>query len=246
MDQTRLPWRRPLPLVIDVDGGLLTDDPVRAGLRHCAVRRPLATLRALRESPGRADLALMDLLSSPGTSSPVVSVRAAVLDAIFIWQRFGVPAVLISGLPEKMLVPLRDALRLEAVLFGARKRRVLDGPGKAKLLQEAFGRSGFDLITGTGGGMPGLVLARRAMVAGLTERGRRRLVSYGISASALPEGPGTARRMLLRAGPGWAEHWDGPDRDDASKTADLRPGMRPPNRDASDAGNSRTGRAARS
>jgi hypothetical protein len=69
-----------------------------------------------------------------------------------------------------------------------------------------------------------------------------------VRAKALPRAPARALTVRLRAGPGWEPDWTDAraDQQDQGAAPGFTPGTRPPIRDDSDAGRSRTGRAGRS
>lgn len=234
----------PLPLVVDVDAGLLSQDPIWAGLKHCFLRRPLATTIMLQRHWRDPGTALRKLLVSPGMHLPRLALRPHVLDMIATAGKCGVRVTLISSLPESMLAHIRDNLGLTVTIKGAQQDQPFPAKARSQYIAARFGRRGFDIVSHARRGQPGVSMARRAILAGLTLSDRRRWINRGVNVYYLMEAPGLPTRVTLRADHGWKESWTHPD--DTDDRGLIRPGTHPPSQDVSDAPHSQTGKAARS
>lgn len=234
----------PLPLVVDVDKGLLARDPIPTGLWHCFRHRPLTTLLTLRRQWRDPGTALKQLLAMPGMRPPRLPLRSEVLDLITTAGKCGVRVTLISSLPETILAHMRDQLGLSAAIRGAQPNQPFRAKERSDYIAARFGRRGFDIVSAARRGQPGVSMARRAILAGLTLSEKRRWISRGVTVYYLTDAPGFSPRVTLRAGQGWGENWTQPD--DAETRKHVRPETHPPSQDVSDVPRSQTGRAARS
>ena len=163
------PYRlwQPLPLVVDLDGGLLARDPVRDvlgwGLRH----RPVAALAALWRHRRRPDLAARDLVLRYPAAQLSLRVNGAVLDLIAAHRRCGGGVTLVGAAPMEMVEGVARLLGLDVPGYGADRRARFTAARRALAAASLHGRRGFDFVGGGGGQAPLCFAARRAlMVAG--------------------------------------------------------------------------------
>lgn len=166
-------WR-PLPLVVDLDGGLLARDPVRDVLGWALRHRPGAAVAALWRHRRRPDLAARALAQRYPDARLGLRVNGEVLDLIAVQRRCGGTVVLLGAAPIEMVEGVARALGLPDAAYGADRRRRFGPEGRALAAVSLFGRRGFDFAGGRADQAPLGFAARRALMvrvdAGLMAR----------------------------------------------------------------------------
>lgn len=162
------PYRlwQPLPLVVDLDGGLLARDPVRDvlgwGLRH----RPRAALAALWRHRRRPDLAAREIVLRYPAGRLSLRVNVAVLDLIAAQRRCGGGVTLVGAAPMEMVEGVARLLDLDLPGYGADRRQRFTAARRALAAASLHGRRGFDFVGGRNDQAPLCFAARRALMVG--------------------------------------------------------------------------------
>ena len=160
------PYRlwQPLPLVVDLDGGLLARDPVRDILGWALRHRPGAALAALWRHRRRPDLAARDLVQRYPAARLRLRVNGAVLDLIAAQRRCGGGVTLVGAAPMEMVEGVARLLGLDVPGYGADRRQRFTAPRRALAAASLHGRCSFDFVGGRTAQAPLCFAARRALM----------------------------------------------------------------------------------
>ena len=179
-----------VPLVVDVDGTLVTTDLLVEG-----------SLRLLASSPWRLFTCAVQGLRSRAAFKRAVTkavplpptslvLHPAVVEEVETAKRSGRPVWLASGADELAVEPLAKHLEANGFLASDGKRNLV-GDAKAEALVERFGEGGFDYIGDDRKDLPVWKRARRAVSVGASAGLARRVLNLHPEAKSI-EGLGTA------------------------------------------------------
>jgi 4-hydroxybenzoate polyprenyltransferase len=171
------PARReyPFPLVVDLDGGLLSVNPLHENLLAVLTRRPWRLIQVLRPLVTRRRFHLETMVASSGS----VDIESVPLrEGLLAWLReqaaAGRELHLVSAADPVTVGRLGARLRLFDSCVGSGGHRALKGQAKADYLNRRF-PAGFSYVGGRSEEPAVWQSASAAIIAGATPAVRRRL-----------------------------------------------------------------------
>ncbi|MCA8881073.1 MAG: hypothetical protein KDA73_14200 [Rhodobacteraceae bacterium] len=159
-----VPGPGPLPLVVDLDGGLLARDPVADVLGWGSRHQPVATAHLRWKVPGRPDLAAGTLVRLYPAARLSLRVNGEILDLIATHRRCGGEVTLVSAAPAGMVDAVAHALGLSVWVYGSDQDGRFTPERRALALASLFGHRGFDYAGGRADQAPICHVARRALM----------------------------------------------------------------------------------
>ena len=196
-----------VPLVVDVDGSLVSSDLLIEGVVRLLAASPLHVFLlplwlALALTVGRAALKrrIARAMSLPPATLPL---NPAVMQEIEAARANGRDVWLASASDELVVAPLAAAVGAAGCL-ASDGRTNLAGVSKAAILVEHFGEGGFDYIGNERRDLAVWRRARRAIGVGLSARLARDVRVLDDGTRLLPGPGGTLRDWLLALRP---RHW---------------------------------------
>ena len=192
-----MPERPARPLVVDVDGALVSGDLLVEGAARVLAVSPFSLLvLPLWLSGGRAALKRRIARAVP-LPRETLALNPAVLDEIAAAKTAGREVWLASAADELAVSPLAESVGATGFL-ASDGRMNLAGRAKAAALVERFGEGGFDYIGNERRDLEVWKHARRAIGVGLSPRLARAVRRLDSGARFLP-GPRLRLRDCLRA-----------------------------------------------
>ncbi len=157
--------RSPIPLVVDLDGTLLSTDTLWEALWRVLSRRPWYVLSLIpRLRAGRAAFK-WSLADEMVQGVPRYPVNNAVLHYLQDAVRQGRPVYLATAAPRPVAEAVARRFPFFAAVLGSGPGHNLAGEAKARRLREEFS-SGFDYIGDSEADLPVWQVARRAIIVG--------------------------------------------------------------------------------
>ena len=137
---------RSVPLVVDLDGTLITADSLHELIVR-ALRRPIVLYRAVTAMLFRGKAAMKASLAQElSLDFTIMPTNQAVLETIKEAHESGRPVVLATGADTKIAQSVMEAFPLISTFFASDGQTNLTSTRKAEELLKAYGASGFDYI----------------------------------------------------------------------------------------------------
>ena len=180
------------PLVVDVDGSLVSGDLLIEGVARMLADSPLKVFALPFWLAGGRAAGKRRVARAAPLPPETLALNRAVLEEIADAKAAGREVWLASAADEIVVAPLADAV--DATGFLASDGRInLAGRVKAAALVERFGESGFDYVGNERRDLAVWGRARRAIGVGLSARLAREVRALDGEARLLPRSGGTPR-----------------------------------------------------
>lgn len=176
----------PLPLVVDLDGGLLRVNPALCLLKTARNTNFLAATREGFWQRGRPDrLAMQAARRWPGLPVPL-QLNPDVADLVRAYGRFGAQVVVVSSADRAMTERVVAHLGFRMRVYGSDPEHFLDSHRKSRLLTALFGPHRFIYVGGQSSQEVICLNSRRTIMVDLPERMKGRLLTSGVPLTLLP------------------------------------------------------------
>lgn len=199
------PGAEPMPLVVDLDGGLLQNDPARIVINAALLAHPVGAVREGLLRTGRHDRSALRVARHWPDLMVSLPVNPDVVDLMQIYGRFGGQIAVITRADAGMAERVVTRLRLRAQIYGSDRGHFMSDLRKARVLQALYGPHGFLYVGGVRVQEAVCMMARRAILVDMPERLRARLLTHGVAASVLPPPIWHSARMRVSQMTGAAE-----------------------------------------